>query len=458
MASTPERFGPYRIVRRIGVGGMAETFLAVRRGPGGFEQRVCLKRVLPAFEQDRKFIAQFMEEARIAASLRHSHIVSVIDVGEVDGAHFMALELVEGVDLRTLLEHAPDRRLTPEQVTLLAIDLAHALHYAHGLNAAHALRDGDPSGALGGGIVHRDISPSNILVSYAGEVKLADFGIAKAMRNASASASGTVKGKIPYMSPEQARGDSLDGRSDLFAFGVVLFECLVGKRPYDGASDVATLSNVLTGARTHAEDSLDGAPEALRAIVEQLLVRDREERFQGAEAVIAALAAFPAPLSTTRLAFGKLALAARGRDAFLVVGDVVGDEGAGARHGAHALIGYGHTYEQTEALTGMGGGVADGPRGATEVRSEARALGEPTRTQVPHEASAPDTAPTAGNTPSGIAPKRAHKRPEHSDAALSELQKRAAEAEGGPTRASRPEALRAERRAESKRYGVVAAP
>ncbi|MCA9600797.1 MAG: serine/threonine protein kinase, partial [Myxococcales bacterium] len=279
MAGPGETFGPYRIVRRIGVGGMAETFLAVRFGPRNFEQRVCLKRVLPAFELDAKFVEQFVEEASIAASLRHSNIVGVIDVGEVGGTHFMALELVEGADLRSVLAKLPGERLRPDLVILLAVELAQALHHAH-----TQMRRGGPTG-----VVHRDISPSNVLISYAGEIKLADFGIAKAMRNSSASASGVVKGKIPYMAPEQARAEDLDARSDLFSLGVLLFEALSGRRPFDGATDVQTLTRVLSGERQFLREAAPDAPEELVETIERLLAFDREERWPSAEALLAAL-------------------------------------------------------------------------------------------------------------------------------------------------------------------------
>ena len=202
---------------------MAETFLAVRRGPGAFEQKVCVKRILPAFEQDQDFVRQFLEEARVSAQLRHANIVQVLDFGVVDGSHYLALELVEGMDLHKLLRSLGDRgeTMTSGLVVYLATELANALEYAHG----------------GGGqstspVVHRDISPSNVLVSRAGEVKLTDFGIAKAAHGPGPiPTTGVVKGKVPYMAPEYALSGKSDPRSDLFALGVLLFEALAGRRP-----------------------------------------------------------------------------------------------------------------------------------------------------------------------------------------------------------------------------------
>lgn len=161
-----EQFGPYRLVRRLGIGGMAETFEAIRSGPGGFEQRVCLKLVLPFFHQDENFIELFHREAKLAARLRHSNIVGVIDFGEVNGRSYMALELVDGCDLRTLLDAQDRRRLPPEQVALIGLDLASALEHAHNPVSGEAARESDSHAR---GIVHRDISPSNVLISRHGD-------------------------------------------------------------------------------------------------------------------------------------------------------------------------------------------------------------------------------------------------------------------------------------------------
>ncbi len=217
-------FGPYTIVRRLGIGGMAETFEAIRHGTEGFAQRVCLKLALPFLREDKAFVQLFQREARLAAKLRHGNIVGVLDYGSVDGTPYMALELVDGVDLQRLLEGK--QRLSAEHVALIAIELAKGLSHAHD----PPLDLGDSSSQIGG-IVHRDLSPSNVMLSQQGEVLLTDFGVAKAISGASRHQS-AVKGKVPYMSPEQLRNDPLDGRSDLFSLGVVLYECLSGSRPY----------------------------------------------------------------------------------------------------------------------------------------------------------------------------------------------------------------------------------
>ncbi|HEX4355067.1 MAG TPA: serine/threonine-protein kinase, partial [Polyangiales bacterium] len=298
MVDVLEQYGPYTRIRRLGIGGMAETFLAVQRGAAGFEQRVCMKFILPGFRENADFRRLFLREASIAASLRHSNIVGVIDVDEQAG--YMVLELVDGVDLRALLNAAPNHRLSPELATLITLELCKALAYAHGRN-----RRGQFDG-----IVHRDISPSNVLVSYAGEVKLTDFGVARAMRSDAEPLSTTVKGKLCYMSPEQARGQVLDGRSDLFALGVVCYELLSGQRPFDGASDADTLLRVTMGQHTPLIEVAPDVPGGLAMVVEKLLSRDREQRYVSADACIDALARF-APRATSFRDLGELARSAR---------------------------------------------------------------------------------------------------------------------------------------------------
>ncbi|HJL39602.1 MAG TPA: serine/threonine-protein kinase, partial [Polyangiaceae bacterium LLY-WYZ-15_(1-7)] len=269
----PRQFGSYVLERRLGVGGMAETFVARRAAYDGVEQRVCLKRVLPAFNQDPTFVRQFQREAKLAGRLRHSHVVGVLDFGEHQGEQYMALELVDGVDLRALLASSEDGRLPPALAALIALDLAYALEYAHEQ-----------------GVVHRDVTPSNVLLSQRGEVKLADFGVAKALTGATiATASGFVKGKVPYMAPEQMRGTDVDGRADVFSLGVTLFEMLAGRRPFVGQHDVEVMMKILEGERATLREVAPDVPEALAAAVEGCLHTDREQRWDDAGALIDAL-------------------------------------------------------------------------------------------------------------------------------------------------------------------------
>ena len=294
-----EDFGPYRLVRRLGVGGMAETYEAIRRGPSGFAQHVCLKLVLPFFRDNEDFVRLFEREARLAAKLRHSNIVGVIDFGEIDGTPYMALELVDGADLRVLLDAQDGTRLPHELVALFGHDLAAALEHAH---APGAGRDAD--GSEIDAIVHRDISPGNVLVSRRGEVLLSDFGVAKAISGTSRKQS-AVKGKVPYMSPEQLRAEPLDGRADLFALGVVLFEALGGQRPYDGAHDPATIMLTLSGDHPSLHGLAPDAPPDLCDVIESLLRPDRDERPENASVLIDLLDEF-VPSQRARRKVGKL--------------------------------------------------------------------------------------------------------------------------------------------------------
>jgi serine/threonine protein kinase len=298
--------GPYHLVRRLGVGGMAEAFEAIRQGPSGFTQHVCLKLVLPFFQDDEDFIRLFEREARLAARLRHRNIVGVIDFGETDGRLYMALELVDGTDLRFLLDQQPLQRLSVEQVALVGVELAEALEHAHGRRSGSGLH---PTETSTQGIVHRDISPSNVLISRQGEVLLTDFGVAKAMSGGSRGPS-AVKGKVPYMAPEQLRAEPLDGRADLFSLGVVLFEALAGGRPYQGAHDPATIMLILDGERAALSKAAPEVPPRLCEVIDSLLEPDRENRPKSASAVLELLDEYT-PSPRIRRSLGELAAESR---------------------------------------------------------------------------------------------------------------------------------------------------
>jgi serine/threonine protein kinase len=285
--ATPEHFGDYELVERLGVGGMAETFLAIRRGPGGFEQRVCLKRILPTFAAEPDFIEMFRREARMSALLHHGHIARVLDFGIADGAHYLTLELIEGTDLRAALRHLRRRgeSLDPGLTSYLAHALGAALDFAH---------TADENG-VAAGIIHRDVSPSNVLLSHGGEVKLADFGIAKATNLPGSIQSGALKGKIPYMAPEYALGHECSPRSDLFSLGVVLYECLAGHRPFDGGSDLQTLDRARTGRHERLHEAASHTPKPMADAIESLLAAAPEQRPCNAAAFVSMLADVPPP-------------------------------------------------------------------------------------------------------------------------------------------------------------------
>ncbi len=295
-------FGPYRILRRLGMGGMAETFEAIRQGPSGFSRRVCLKLVRPALREDEGSIHLFEREARLAAKLHHSNIVSVIDFGEIEGTLYMALELVDGVDLQTLLTSR--RKLSFEYAAMLGHDLALALEHAH-----NPTGEAESEGQAEVGILHRDVSPSNVLVSRNGEVKLTDFGLANVA--SSGTPLSAVKGKFPYMAPERLRDEAIEGRSDLFSLGVILFEALAGRRPYDGGHDPATIMLIMEGDHPSLCELVPDTPDGLCAVVESLIERDRERRPSSAGALAEQLEEFVPPPGARRK-LGKMVAATPG--------------------------------------------------------------------------------------------------------------------------------------------------
>ncbi len=213
-------FGKYEVLRKLAIGGMAEIYLARVRGHAGFEKLVVLKRILPHIAEDPAFVKMFLDEARLAATLQHPNIADVYDVGSEGKFYFFTMEYIHGADARTVRLQAHRKSQPIPLMNALAIvhGTASALAYAHDKRG--------PDGPLG--LVHRDVSSSNILVSFDGAVKLVDFGIARATSRESKTRTGTLKGKIPYMSPEQCQNQPLDRRSDLFSLGVVLYELTVG--------------------------------------------------------------------------------------------------------------------------------------------------------------------------------------------------------------------------------------
>lgn len=269
-------------MRRIGGGGMAELYLARLDGPNRFVKPVALKLMHAHLLDTPEFVAMFMREARIAASLQHPQIVQVLDVGEEDGEYFLALEYVHGLDLRRVLI---DRRGVPLPLGAalrIVIDIATGLHHAHSLCDG----SGRPLG-----IVHRDVSPSNILVAYDGAVKLTDFGIARMTAQTHVTATGSIKGKPGYMSPEQCLQDDIDARSDVFSLGVVLYELTTGRPAFPGEM-IAAMNRVIDGRFTPPGQVVGGYPSALAMIVTRALAARAEHRYSSAAAFRAALENF----------------------------------------------------------------------------------------------------------------------------------------------------------------------
>jgi serine/threonine protein kinase len=271
--------GKYEIMRRLAVGGMAEIYLARVTGAAGFEKLVVLKRILPSVAEDPTFVSMFLDEAKLAATLRHPNIADVYDVGEADGTYFFTMEYVYGQDVRAV-RHETRKHSEP-------IPLAIALAIVHGAASAldHAHEKVGPDGKRLE-LVHRDVSASNIMVSYDGAVKLLDFGIARAASSTHKTQTGTLKGKIPYMSPEQCKGLPLDRRSDLFSLGVVLYELTVGKRPFRGDSDFAVMDQIVYQGAKPPSEVVSGYPPELEAIVMKLLARGPSMRYATGEELL----------------------------------------------------------------------------------------------------------------------------------------------------------------------------
>lgn len=276
--STP--FGRYQLLRPIGAGGMAEVFLARQTGLGGFEKHVVVKRILPNLSVDHAFVEMFLQEARLAARISHPNVVQIFDVGQVGAQYFMAMEYVRGWDLNAVLRLCL-RLGTPFPVELGAAVVA---HICAGLQAAHSATDehGRPAP-----IIHRDVSPHNVLVSTDGQVKLTDFGIAKALEGGSRTPTATLKGKLSYMSPEQVRADGspMGPRSDLFPAALILYQCLTLEQPFRRESEFATLKAILQDPVPSVSTRRNDVPPSLDRILERGLARDPEQRYPSGRAL-----------------------------------------------------------------------------------------------------------------------------------------------------------------------------
>ena len=277
-----KKFGRYELIERISFGGMAEVYLGKSGGIEGFEKVMAIKRMLPNLTEDADFVTMFIDEARISAQLTHNNIGQVFEFGKCDDHYFIAMEYIQGLDLRTVHKvFFNSAQPMPVNVVLRMIrDVCNGLDYAHSkLDAA-----GNPMN-----IVHRDISPQNIIVSYDGAVKVIDFGIAKALDRATQTQGGQIKGKFGYMSPEHAEGGKVDGRSDLFSLGILTFELLTNKPLFQGNTAINTLQNVLKAIVPPIPDLNPMVDDALEAIIRKALARSPDDRFQSAEEMQSAL-------------------------------------------------------------------------------------------------------------------------------------------------------------------------
>ena len=263
-------FGKFRLIRRMARGGMAEVFQATQQGPEGFERTVALKRILPHLAEVPDFVEMFMEEARLAAKLSHPNIAHVYEFGQVDNSYYITMELIDGVDLNAA---APPPPLPLEHCARIIADVCAALHHAHGL---------EDSAGVPLCIVHRDISPQNIMVSFDGAVKVLDFGIAKAAHHAERTQRGMVRGKVTYMSPEQVRQFPLDGRADLFCTGIVLHELCTGRALFS-RTDPVEARRCIRNAQIR-EPLRDGRPlpALLQRVLDRSLTARTEDRYGSA--------------------------------------------------------------------------------------------------------------------------------------------------------------------------------
>ncbi|TNE45177.1 MAG: serine/threonine protein kinase [Deltaproteobacteria bacterium] len=274
-------FGRYRLVAKLAVGGMAELFLARQKGVGGFSKTVVIKCVLPYLAQDQDFIAMFLSEARLAAHLNHPNVVQIFDIGSIDGIYYMAMEYIPGQNLREITRKMY-RELgddNPPPYNQLAAIFAQA---AAGLEYVHNAKDDNN---LPLHLVHRDISPNNIIVSYDGQVKIVDFGVAKARNQERQTEVGVLKGRLSYMSPEQVSGWDLDGRSDIYSLGIVLYELTTNRRLFRRKSEPETIQALLHGPVPSPTHFYPDYPPELEAILMKMLERSPDARYQSAAEV-----------------------------------------------------------------------------------------------------------------------------------------------------------------------------
>jgi serine/threonine protein kinase len=277
----------YKITERIDAGGMAEVYRGIAESAvGGLKKAVAIKRILPNLTKNKKFVSMFLDEARVSMHLQHANVVGVFDIGMADTAYFIVMEYVEGANLKTIIEslRRQGQRMSVAHTLYVLMEVCKGLQYAHDVT--------DPETGRELGIVHRDISPPNILLSKRGEVKLVDFGLAKATSQLESTDPGVVKGKFSYLSPEAASGKEVDRRADIFAVGILLYELLTGKRLFYGETDYQTVELVRQAkVPPIAAQNPEVTPE-LEQVVRKALARDLNQRFQSAGDLQDALAQY----------------------------------------------------------------------------------------------------------------------------------------------------------------------
>jgi serine/threonine protein kinase len=280
------RVGRYEIIRKIAKGGMAELFLARDVGPRGFEKTVVLKRILPHLAEDPAFVDMFLSEAKLASRMSHTNIVQITDLGRAEGGYYLVMEYIDGPNLRVLGRTASGLGVTlaPELCAWIVSEACFGLAFAHEFC--------DPATRKPLGLVHRDVSLDNILVSQQGAVKVVDFGIAKAADQVHRTQTGIIKGKLSYMAPEQLRGKELDRRVDVYALGIVFYELLTGHKPFDATTDASMARAILSEPVIPAVKRRPGLPRAVQRILDRALAKDRDQRYPDCRAFQADLEDF----------------------------------------------------------------------------------------------------------------------------------------------------------------------
>ncbi|HEU4538095.1 MAG TPA: serine/threonine-protein kinase, partial [Polyangiaceae bacterium] len=286
----------YRVIERLAAGGMAEVYRAESAGLEGFKKKVAIKRVLPHLAERKKFISMFLDEARLGAHLSHSNCVQVFDIGVGDNTYFIVMEFVDGADLKAIIEWLRKaRRPFPiSQAVYISTKMCEGLAYAHELLD----EAGKPLS-----VIHRDVSPPNVLITKHGEVKIVDFGLAKASTQLERSEPGIIKGKFSYLSPEAALGQEVDPRTDLFAVGIILWEMLAGRKLFQGESDFDTVKQVQRAEVPPISRLNPAVDPQLEAIIQRSLMRDASQRYQSARELGRALSGWMFETRSSTMAF-----------------------------------------------------------------------------------------------------------------------------------------------------------
>ena len=266
--------GKYKLIAELGHGGMAQVFLALARGPAGFNKLAVIKQIREQLADDPEFLTMFLDEARLAARLNHPNVVQTNEVGEDGKRYFICMEYLEGQPLNRVIQ-----RLGRENGLSLGVTLRILVEALAGLHHAHELTDYDGTPLQ---IVHRDVTPHNIFITYAGQAKIVDFGIAKALSQSAETKAGVLKGKVAYMAPEQARGDKVDCRADVFSVGVIMWEALVGRRMFKGLTDVVIIQKIVNGQLQSPRSANPDVDEKLDAVCMKALAHNKEDRYESA--------------------------------------------------------------------------------------------------------------------------------------------------------------------------------